>query len=718
MNLHLISSFAKFNHSTSSFGGTWSNRFSGRPLGAGISDPISLFYYVVVPEGEQAEEVLTLKNASPDGTSEVVITGKHPQIGTFTLAFAEEARGRARVPRYPRDTTSVIADLPDPARTHFLGVKLPLDEKHHIGDIVKRHLTQMHRRHQRVWRDHLEQKLGGTPGGITRAMIEAEHPPLLVTGLPNTVEKGANVLVVQRILGTPFEVDVGFIPHGDVMKTPNSKLTEVRRKRVLSATCGDALSSTLEERRNAFVEGIEEKFALERKRINPVVQQIVYPIISNLIGGMAFFHGRSVIRTPVADGFANVLSDQYHHLFTAVPSRPSFPRGFLWDEGFHQLLIHDWSADLTMQSLSSWLSLMDENGWIAREQILGAEARSRVPEEFIAQSKEHGNPPTFFLVVEKMLRHAHALRVLSSEHEAPDSAHAMELVELVPYTTTDERTAMLTKYTGWFAAEFDRLQRHLDWYSQTQAGIAPDLYRWRGRRENHTFTSGLDDYPRARFPSDTELHVDLASWVAFGSQVMADLASFLQMDGARHAERAKRITQRIEEEHFNTRTHLYSDIADFAEHGKSTFVDHIGYVNLFPLALGLIPKDSPRLLYTLKAIESEKKLWSPYGLRSLSLSDPYYGKGDHYWTGPIWVNINYLVLRGLKLHYVEDGPYHEAAQKIYKELREALTVNIFTRYQETGYVWEQYDPVSGQGQKSHPFTGWTALVVSILAEQY
>lgn len=28
----------------------------------------------------------------------------------------------------------------------------------------------------------------------------------------------------------------------------------------------------------------------------------------------------------------------------------------------------------------------------------------------------------------------------------------------------------------------------------------------------------------------------------------------------------------------------------------------------------------------------------------------------------------------------------------------------------TGAVWEQYDPFTGEGARSHPFTGWTALV--------
>jgi len=39
-------------------------------------------------------------------------------------------------------------------------------------------------------------------------------------------------------------------------------------------------------------------------------------------------------------------------------------------------------------------------------------------------------------------------------------------------------------------------------------------------------------------------------------------------------------------------------------------------------------------------------------------------------------------------------------------------------YQQTGFLWEQYDQVNGKGKGAHPFTGWTSTVVLIMAEAY
>jgi len=174
----------------------------------------------------------------------------------------------------------------------------------------------------------------------------------------------------------------------------------------------------------------------------------------------------------------------------------------------------------------------------------------------------------------------------------------------------------------------------------------------------------------------------------------------------------------IDDLHWSEDHQMYCD-ASIDDEDESFHVCHRGYVSLFPFLLGLLPSSSPHLQPILDLIRDPDELWSPYGIRSLSASHPLFGTNENYWRGPVWIQMNYLALSALhKTYAAEPGPYQEQAKKIYDELRKNVIDNVFKEYERTGYVWEQYDALTGEGRRSHPFTGWTSLVTLIISEKY
>lgn len=210
------------------------------------------------------------------------------------------------------------------------------------------------------------------------------------------------------------------------------------------------------------------------------------------------------------------------------------------DEGFHLLHIGQWDNDLSLEILKDWIDLIDENGWVAREQILGDEARSRVPPEFQTQVPTFANPPTLTMAVTDFIAR------LTAQNDGPSAADlGMDFAmgsEQVPLTGFIELTQKGNKYLSYnegldfLRSIYVPLRRHYDWFRRTQRGqikqygrtarSRTEAYRWRGRSETHVLTSGMDDYPRGPAHAG-ELHLDLISWMGFFTRMMGGLAEFI-----------------------------------------------------------------------------------------------------------------------------------------------------------------------------------------------
>ncbi len=64
------------------------------------------------------------------------------------------------------------------------------------------------------------------------------------------------------------------------------------------------------------------------------------------------------------------------------------------------------------------------------------------------------------------------------------------------------------------------------------------------------------------------------------------------------------------------------------------------------------------------------------------------------------------------------GELQQQAREAHDELRANLLSTVVGQYEATGYLWENYRDDTGRGQGSHPFSGWTGLIVLIAGETY
>lgn len=736
----------------------WSLRVSGAPLDESTDvDPVSVVLYAAAgPDELEEKDGASGKRVStgPWGTirldqetvvedsgvrGDCIVTGdaasiggkyklvaREPRFGSVSsaerLSGGEGSIGGSSASRSRRISRFAVSSVgPDLSRFQ-ISIPPTLPEKAFLVDEVLKRLLQESK--ERSFAEESTALGGDLAFDEDDVASQAQRPKSkgrngMIT-LRNNVESGRSLVFVQRILQVPFEVDFAFAG-------PDALGNNLGPA---DADDGVALDLTLRDRRRAVDDRFESVFPLKETAFGEAERDFARKSVANMLGGIGYFYGRTLVETEKNHKVYRAPAG----LLTATPSRALFPRGFLWDEGFHQLIVQRWDPTLSRACLTSWLAQMDGSGWIPREQAVGLEARHRFPDHvkhLMIQRPNVANPPTILmpLRVFAFLRTGNGSREETACSEGAvtstggkcavssgSSAPALEM------SSTDAEAVFIE-------SAIDKAILSFEWLVRSQSGELDGTFRWRGRSRSLaspdgyplTLASGLDDYPRGYSTSDSERHLDLHCWVAWAAGALSKLLEAAGRDSQRLDTMRRNLLTTLESAHAiaSSRTQDGSDGLLLCDFDGEEHVCEIGYVTILPLVLGLLDVSSPRVGAILRLLKSKDILRSPAGVRSLSKQSRHYRKGNDYWTGPVWMPFNYLVLASLRTKYGrEEGPYRLQAEELYSELKRDILANAQREFESSGYLWENYSPSDGRGKGGRQFTGWSALVVLIAADIY
>ncbi|KAF4700347.1 WD repeat-containing protein 19 [Perkinsus olseni] len=474
----------------------------------------------------------------------------------------------------------------------------------------------------------------------------------------------------------------------------------------------------------------DEGYETAVRRLWPNLKREMYHAVASVVGGVADTRGELLVK----DG-----PPVNRSLISMVPSRSFFPRGFLWDEGFHLLLMEEWDPTRALHD------------------------------------RTIANPPALLLTIRSVIA------------EPKENFNTVESVGPIL------RTLVAPHLDGWY----DFLDKTQASPFSTSSTRCP---RWTGRTAAHNLASGLDDYPRGVLVDEgLECHVDLTSWMVLFADTMVKINStavgvrptrfwrsererlqsllrttmvnekgiFSDLIGRQIVEKRKgkegSVLSRppwvgrgtagqcspmngIECDPYSdapccspsgwcggSRDHCecegcirYLPLEERMKKDKAfgrkytisaapVHSPHVGYVTIFPLLLGLLHpiEDRQIILATIDVIN--KELMTPYGLGSLSKSDQLYRMGEDYWRGKIWGNINLLAIGALR-HYgsvMDDSTISEMADSI----RKGYMKTVEDGFKKKKSIYENYTPDRGEPAGAAPFTGWTAVAYVLATEE-
>jgi hypothetical protein len=162
--------------------------------------------------------------------------------------------------------------------------------------------------------------------------------------------------------------------------------------------------------------------------------------------------------------------------------------------------------------------------------------------------------------------------------------------------------------------------------------------------------------------------------------------------------RADRTTASLMAKCFDRERGLFFDAAGLAE--RPLRVNTVS--SLVPIALRDLPRDAVEAIVA--HLKDPREYAAPYPVPSVAMNEKGYAPGivgeKLVWRGPVWMNSNWYIARGLRRHGYADMARHV------EDRSAALIENAGFR--------EYYNPGTGEGNGAVDFS-WTALALDLLA---
>jgi alpha,alpha-trehalase len=258
---------------------------------------------------------------------------------------------------------------------------------------------------------------------------------------------------------------------------------------------------------------------------------------------------------------------------------------------------------------------------------------------------------------------------------------------------------------SWVEPVWEKMRACLTYRERKMSDPATGLVKWWDSME-----SGADNNASlVRRYHNSMAAADVNGFMVLDYRAAAIVAARIGKaeDAAAFGERARRLAEAVN-------THLW-DPADETYYTydavEKTRVRSITYSNWVALWAGLATRENGRRMIERYVLEP-RKLWAPYGVRSLAADEPLYNnenviKPYSNWQGPIWPHANWMAMHAL-LHY----GYPDAARDVAVRVTQVCLDDL----ERNGMMHENYHADTGAPLAAPDFISWNLLAAQILEE--